>query len=97
MYLSAVTEFYNAIDAVFFMFVDFYKTNITVNEVNSWLNMEEMSSGNVSINNSNVYPISEIEFKNVTFTYPGQTTPTLNNVSLKMSKGSKIMLREVVY
>lgn len=32
----------------------------------------------------------EIEFKNITFTYPGAISPTLNNISFKISKGEKI-------
>lgn len=36
--------------------------------------------------------LSNIELKNVSFTYPGNESPTLNNVSLKINKGEKIAL-----
>ncbi|HHO46877.1 MAG TPA: type I secretion system permease/ATPase [Desulfobacteraceae bacterium] len=34
----------------------------------------------------------EIEMKNVTFSYPGTTTPVLNNLSLKMNAGERVVL-----
>lgn len=33
MYLLAVSEFYGAVDALFFMFIDFYKTNLNLDEL----------------------------------------------------------------
>ena len=31
----------------------------------------------------------ELEFRNVTFTYPGNTVPSLSNISCKLKKGEK--------
>ena len=36
--------------------------------------------------------IESVELKNVTFTYPGANTPTINGVSFKWSKGEKIAI-----
>lgn len=36
--------------------------------------------------------IKTVEFKNVSFTYPGADTPTINGVSFKWSKGGKIAI-----
>lgn len=91
MYISAVAEFYNAIDAVFFMLIDFYTTNMNIREMNNFLEAENtiftVDNGNVS-----VPEIREIEFKNVTFTYPGQVEPALKNISVKIKAGEKVML-----
>ncbi|MCC7045295.1 MAG: type I secretion system permease/ATPase, partial [Alphaproteobacteria bacterium] len=37
-------------------------------------------------------PLGEIEFKNVTFSYPGQKQPALQNVSFKIAPGQKVGL-----
>lgn len=91
MYVSAVSEFYSAIDAVFFMLIDFYETNINLREMNSFLDAKDeiCSSENIS---QCISEIHDVEFRNVTFTYPGQSEPTLNNISLKIKSGEKIML-----
>lgn len=36
--------------------------------------------------------LRSIEFRNVSFTYPGQAQPALKNISLKISMGEKVML-----
>lgn len=36
--------------------------------------------------------IKTVEFKNVSFTYPGADTPTINGISFKWSKGGKIAI-----
>ena len=38
------------------------------------------------------YEIESVEFRNVTFTYPGAKTPTLNNISFKWRKGEKLAI-----
>lgn len=89
MYLASVAEFYGAIDAVFFMFIDFYETNINLEEFEKNLSHREtlISRGNLSVNS-----VDSIEFKNVTFTYPGQSKPALDNVSFFIGKNEKVLL-----
>ena len=38
------------------------------------------------------YEIESVEFRNVTFTYPGAKTPTLNSISFKWRKGEKLAI-----
>ena len=91
MYLSTVSEFYGAIDAVFFMFVDFYKTNINIKEVEEFLELKESLHLNEE-EDLRINKIKDIEFRNVSFTYPGQTVPALNDVSFKIKSNQKVML-----
>lgn len=44
MYLLAVSEFYGAVDALFFMFIDFYKTNLNLDELRKFLSLPETIS-----------------------------------------------------
>lgn len=92
MYLSAVSEFYGAIDALFFMFIDFYKTNLNLDELQKFLSLPETISRDETKESVGCSELNTIEFKDVTFTYPGQIEPALKNISLKINKGQKIML-----
>lgn len=51
-------------------------------EVDDFFNLDEISSDTVS--NRRKQKIKSIEFRNVTFTYPGQNKPILNNLTLKI-------------
>lgn len=42
--------------------------------------------------NTDIPMIKEIEFRNVCFTYPKSNTPTLHNLSFKITEGEKVML-----
>lgn len=92
MYLSAVSEFYGAIDALFFLFLDFYETNMNLDELRRFLDLPERMAEGGKGERDIFSKLQSIEFRDVTFTYPGQTEPALKNISLRIDMGEKIML-----
>lgn len=96
MYLSAVSEFYGAIDALFFLFIDFYETNMNLDELKKFFELPETIAGGENgeeKEESDIFSkLRSIEFRNVSFTYPGQTEPALKNISLKINMGETVML-----
>ena len=94
MYLAAVSEFYGAIDALFFLLIDFYETNMNLEEWNRFFELpESIAGGKRTEEGSGICPeLHSIEFRNVSFTYPGQTEPALKDVSLKIGMGETILL-----
>lgn len=64
------------------------------NESKLFENLEEFLEQDRKPKEEKIIPdeIESVEFRNVTFTYPGAKTPTLNNISFKWRKGEKLAI-----
>ena len=64
------------------------------NESKLFENLEEFLEQDRKPKEEKIIPdeIESVEFRNVTFTYPGAKTPTLNNISFKWHKGEKLAI-----
>ena len=64
------------------------------NESKLFENLEEFLEQDRKPKEEKIIPdeIESVEFRNVTFTYPGAKTPTLNDISFKWSKGEKLAI-----
>ncbi len=55
-------------------------------DLTEFANMEE-TEGTNELPETGLFPFESLEFKNVTFTYPGASEPIFKNLSLKIEKG----------
>ena len=64
------------------------------NESKLFENLEEFLEQDRKPKEEKIIPdeIESVEFRTVTFTYPGAKTPTLNNISFKWRKGEKLAI-----
>ena len=64
------------------------------NESKLFENLEEFLEQDRKPKEEKIIPdeIESVEFRNVTFTYPGAKTPTLNNISFNWRKGEKLAI-----
>ena len=64
------------------------------NESKLFENLEEFLEQDRKPKEEKIIPdeIESVEFRNVTFTYPGAKTPTLNSISFKWRKGEKLAI-----
>ena len=64
------------------------------NESKLFENLEEFLEQDRKPKEEKIIPdeIESVEFRKVTFTYPGAKTPTLNNISFKWRKGEKLAI-----
>ncbi len=67
------------------------QTRIAYESLRSIMARAEESSGNRSLIRKNTYD-GEIEFRNVSFTYPGSETKALNDLSFTIKKGEHIAI-----
>jgi len=56
------------------------------------LDLPVSSDQRLAISDQPIEEISSIEFKNVTYTYPGETTPALENINLQIKTGQQVAL-----
>ena len=91
VYIAAVAEFYKAIDAVFFMFLGFYEINMSVDRYETFMNIPEEINA-IKNNSTEISEIKTIEFRNVSFCYPGQDNYALKNINLKLHAPENIMI-----
>ena len=89
-YTAAIINFINGISDIFLAFDDYYITGKRQQGVFEYFNMEsEMHKGTLPVEKrtDNEY---EIEFKNVSFKYPGSENYALKNFNLKFNIGQRM-------
>ena len=89
MYVSAVTSFSNAIKSVITSILDIKVYGIYYNALEQYLSIKET----MRENEKRPLPDSEhykIEFRNVSFRYPGQSTYALKNINITIGAGEKL-------
>ncbi|MCL2772329.1 MAG: ABC transporter ATP-binding protein/permease [Oscillospiraceae bacterium] len=89
-YSAAIINFINGISDIFLAFDDYYVAGKRQEGVLEYLNMKsEMHKGTIPVEkrDDNEY---DIEFKNVSFRYPGSEIYALKNLSMKFRIGQKL-------
>lgn len=89
MYIAALSALYDAVNGVFESLLGFRENNIKLAEVKKTLEHRETI---LAESGENLEGIQSIEFKNVTFTYPGQSTPAIRNLSFKAENYNSVIL-----
>ncbi len=92
MYLSSINNFSNSISVIFSSFVKFSQVNRYLDnyiEFKKLKNKINTLESKINIKNFDKY---EIEFKNVSFKYPGQENYVLKNISFKIHHGERISI-----
>ena len=89
---TLITGIYSAlngsIDSVMSSFAMFEGYNQKISDFKKYFAYDD----GASLGQKEIGKINEIEFRNVSFTYPKSSEPTLKNVSFTLHKGEKIML-----
>ncbi len=87
MYLSAISQFSDAMNAVMQNVLNIKQFNIYYNELEKYMNVP------AKMREVKKLPLPEgkyrIEFKNVFFRYPGQSYYTLKNINITIENGEK--------
>lgn len=90
MYIAAIASFSGALKIIVDSIADIRQFEGYFDALEAYLNIPR------KIRNSGHLPISAgpytIEFQNVTFSYPGQTRPSLKNVSFKLAPGETLAI-----
>ncbi len=90
MYLSAITQFSDAMNAVMQNFLNIKQFGMYYNELEKYMNVPAKMREGKNL------PLPEgkyrIEFKNVFFRYPGQSEYTLKNINITIENGEKISI-----
>jgi len=88
-YTGMVSQLGYGIHALFYGIQDIHQNGRYINDYYEYLDMENATAqGTLSVTQE-IQENYELEFRNVTFTYPGNTVPSLTNVSCKLKKGEK--------
>lgn len=98
-YLSAVTLTFNNSRSIVFNIVDICKNNLYIEQLFNFLdhstkgiNYYTLESKELTLNKKLNKEITSIEFKNVSFKYPGAEQYVLKNISFKLKKGETLAL-----
>ena len=92
MYTGAFSEAQQLLPSILENLARIYESNLYVSQYFEFLNLRPQV-----IDSSRPKPFPQpikqgLSFKNVTFTYPGATKPTLRNINLKIEPGESIAL-----
>ncbi len=85
-----VGNFQQAVNGLFRNMSQTYNQTLYVEDIFKVLDAKPVIVSPKSAVRVNIHKAPSIEFKNVTFVYPGSKKPVLENFSLKMSPGEKI-------
>ena len=91
IYLSYYSRFRGALNGFLSSFLELAKISLNVDELNQFMNLPAKinSSGNLSVDYSKK---SVIEFRNVSFKYPGSDIYALKNVNLTIDFNEKLCI-----
>ncbi|MCL2774990.1 MAG: ABC transporter ATP-binding protein/permease [Oscillospiraceae bacterium] len=87
---NAISNFSANFQSLFYAVNEIYVIHAQFCDLRDFLNMKDKSNRNAGIQIPE--ETCEIEFKNVTFYYPGEEKPTIDNMSFKIEKGEKIAI-----
>ncbi|NLZ36258.1 MAG: ABC transporter ATP-binding protein [Clostridiales bacterium] len=92
VYLAALYEFYGAVEGLFGCLLSFRESAVNLAEIDGILGRTETITKDGKPTEESV---RSIEFKNVTFTYPGQSEPAIRGLNLFIdAKDSTILVGE---
>lgn len=90
MYIAAFSQLYGSVDDLFRVLIDFRESSINLRRV------EELFDWAVTVGNGRGESFDEelrtVQFENVTFTYPGQDSPAIENLSLRLGADERVIL-----
>lgn len=97
LFFAMVSNISSSLKSIVFDFNGFYEQALNAQSFIDFMNFETSEEDERLINNNEfeaneLSSIDEIEFKNVSFKYPGNSDEALNNISLKIHKGEKITI-----
>jgi ATP-binding cassette subfamily B protein/ATP-binding cassette subfamily C protein len=90
MFLSAINSFSAAMTAVMDSVIDLQNLSHYYAAVKEYINMPKNQRKGITRLILSCPPL--LEFRNVSFRYPGQTQNALNNINLKIQTGGKLLL-----
>ncbi|AEE95682.1 ABC transporter ATP-binding protein [Mahella australiensis] len=94
MYQNAVRSFTDSLSAIASAFVAIYQNNMYVRDYRNFMALENR----INVDRDDTVPLPdlskpyEIEFKDVSFKYPGQNSYALKNLSLTIKSGQKLSI-----
>jgi ATP-binding cassette, subfamily B, bacterial len=91
LYVGIIGGFSNWMNETVRCFTNLKRANLGVNDYRQYDEIEEVFNHHKGVELPTSYPL-DIEFKNVSFTYPGAEQPTISNLNFKIEKGSKVAL-----
>ncbi|SFR68139.1 ABC transporter ATP-binding protein [Anaeromicropila populeti] len=91
MFFNAVNQFKTSVLEIMSAFIDMKINSLSIGHFLSYMNTEEKMKGEYQINNTNLSSIT-IEFKDVSFRYPGADTYALRNINCTMNGQDKILI-----
>lgn len=89
-YIKSVINIRNSTQSIFSQVASIKKQSYYLNQLFELLDYQSKSipfSGSIKVSS-----IQNIEFKNVTFSYPNREAPVLNDVNVKLQKGDSVIL-----
>ncbi|MBU2530826.1 MAG: ABC transporter ATP-binding protein/permease [Elusimicrobia bacterium] len=92
-YRGVITKFSEASSNLFRNLGKLYESNLYMNDLYDFLQLQTLPEGRVkSKTKIRAEIVPSIEFKNVTFTYPGSDDPVFKDFSLKIESGEDIAI-----
>jgi len=88
-FFGAIAGFSNWLASIIGQFNDIATHSVNINRLREFLELENSFNHGKGIDLPVAAPY-EIEFKNVSYTYPGADKPSINNVSFKINKGERL-------
>ena len=88
-YFGIIAGFSNWLSSVIGQFSTIAAQNIDINRLRAYLEVEDKFNHGAGIALPKEMPY-EIEFKNLSYTYPGAEKPAVDNISFKINKGERL-------
>lgn len=89
-YFTVISQYADYFYGIANDFIAFHAKCLYFSDARDWLEIEEHTNRNIGIPVPSGSP--EIEFRNVSFSYPGSANPTIDKLSFKISSGEKCAL-----
>jgi ABC-type multidrug transport system fused ATPase/permease subunit len=91
LYVGIISGFSTWLNSAVTAFSNLKRANLGVNDFRHYMEIDEVFNHKEGSKLPETFPL-EIEFKNVSFRYPGAESDTLTQLSFKIKKGSKVAL-----
>ena len=92
MYFNAINQFKNSLVTIITTFTDIKINGLYMGHFLKYLELPEENKDETNIKENHNIDIKSIEFKNVSFIYPGSDKYVLRNISFKINSNEKISI-----
>lgn len=89
-YTGMVSQLGDGIISIFYAFSDIHQNGRYINDYYEYLDVENVTAKGGLPVTQEIQEHYELEFRNVTFSYPGNSTPSLVKINCKLRHGEKI-------